>query len=143
MERGEVIGGRYWVKHCLHRTGGYAVYAAVDLRESTSVRLRTYSNVSPSGVEHFEHVAARLCELQTTRVEKLRAFGATPEGDLYAASLLPSGAPLDHLQTLAKHCHTFRMRQRIAQGRRPEVGAGETAIFQIRGNTSTCHFNFR
>ncbi len=133
MERGEVIGGRYWVKHCLHRTGGYAVYAAVDLRESTSVRLRTYSNVSPSGVEYFEHVAARLSEIQTTRVEKLRAFGATSEGDLYAASLLPSGAPLDHLLAAGLNPH----RRSLVARRAIEALAGLHALDLTHGALST------
>ncbi len=97
MKRGEVIAGRFWVKHCVHRAAGTGVYAAVDLRDSTSVRLRTYSNVTTRGIEHFETVVRRLASLETSFVERVRDFGATPEGDLYAATLSPAGTALDRL----------------------------------------------
>jgi hypothetical protein len=61
------------------------------------VRLRTYSNVTSRGIDHFDQIASRLASVETSLVERVRAFGATPEGNLYAASLLPSGAPLDRL----------------------------------------------
>lgn len=132
MERGEVIGGRYWVKHCLHRAGGYAVHAAVDLRDSTSVRLRTYTNVTSRGIDHFEQVASRLAALETSLVERIRAFGATAEGTLYAASLLPSGAPLDRL--LARGINP--QRRALIVRRAIEALAGLHALDLVHGALS-------
>jgi hypothetical protein len=133
MERGEIVGGRYWVKHCLHRAGGYAVHAAVDLRDSTAVRLRTYTDVTSRGLDHFERTATRLAAVETSLVERVRAFGATPEGNLYAASLLPGGAPLDHLLAQA----ISSQRRALIARRAIEALAGLHALELTHGAIST------
>jgi len=99
MVRGELVGGRFYIERCVHRSASMAVYRALDSTDSAEVVVRVFPTLSTAGAQHLERVCAALWRHPHPGIERIVAWGRGSSGEGYTAALVPDGPSLEEAFT--------------------------------------------